>query len=168
MRSQWQRKLNVALLCPGCHPHFGAIFSLSSLCKQTKPHSKTKCEEQQKGGNFFQGTVKWLWARAERSWAAQGSTSEKCSELVRKQDQELSGWEVPHGDGLTSHTHFLLSALPLMFPCSLFIISCALAANAFSNIYQNSWLIKIYHIRLPSLNSEAVIPSGDPEVLEVA
>lgn len=41
---------------------------------------------------------KCLWARAERSWdstgqqgKSSGSTSGKCSEVVRKQDQELSG-----------------------------------------------------------------------------
>lgn len=42
--------------------------------------------------------------------------------------------EAPRGDGLSSHTHFLLSLLPFMFSCSPFIFRCALAANGFSNI----------------------------------
>lgn len=102
-----------------------------------------------------QGREKWLWARAG---AAQGSGAGAVTAPVETGCEEAgpgvvwAGREAPQGDSVPSRTHFLLSNLF----CVLKYISEFLI-----------WLIKIYHTRLPSLNTGAVIPSGDQEVLEV-
>jgi len=85
-----------------------------------------------------------------------------------------AGREAPHGEGLTSQTHFLLSVLSFMFLWAVFLYSKTWIGN--KSVLKNVKICDLINHNLSYMPpifkylsgvTGAVIPSGDQEVLAV-